>query len=60
MDSGIVQGGRDSFSWWGAYLNPSDDKLVIAPSVWFNNQNCRDIYTEKMIKISAKGELVEK
>lgn len=51
---------NSSFSWWGAYLNPADDKLVIAPSVWFNNQDCRDIYMEEMIKISPKGELMEK
>lgn len=50
---------NSSFSWWGAYLNPSHDKLVIVPSVWFNNQDCRDIYTEEMIKISPKGELIE-
>ncbi len=24
-----------SYSWWGAWLNPSDEKIVLAPSVWF-------------------------
>lgn len=51
---------NSSFSWWGAYLNPSKEKLVIVPSIWFNNQDCRDIYMEEMIRISPKGELIEK
>lgn len=50
---------NSSFSWWGAWLNPSPDKKIIAPSKWFNNQDCRDIYTEDMIKISPEGGLVK-
>lgn len=49
---------NSSFSWWGAYLNPSGDKTVIAPAGWFNNQACRDIYTPEMIRISSEGEVV--
>jgi hypothetical protein len=40
---------NSSFSWWGAWLNTSEDKKVIAPSKWFGpaiNKDTSDIYCE--------------
>jgi Glycosyl transferase family 11 len=32
---------NSSFSWWGAWLNPSREKIVIAPDRWFS-ASCND------------------
>lgn len=40
---------NSSFSWWGAWLNDSPEKRVIAPKRWLNGRVCSDIYTEDMI-----------
>lgn len=44
---------NSSFSWWGAYLCPVNNK-VIAPSIWFGPQGPRDtwdVYLNDWIKI---------
>lgn len=43
---------NSSFSWWGAWLNPSTEKLVVAPKRWFlNGTNDRDLVPSSWIRI---------
>lgn len=46
---------NSSFSWWGAYLNENENKMVCYPNTWFDEKysflNTTDLIPEKWIKI---------
>ena len=44
---------NSSFSWWGAWLGPNPQKIVIAPEKWFNTKpgTYQDIVPNSWIKI---------
>lgn len=46
---------NSTFSWWGAWLNPNNDKIVIAPNAWFADKDLhkqsKDIVPKDWIKI---------
>jgi len=46
---------NSSFSWWGAWLNKNNDKIVVAPQNWFGPSNAhndtKDLTPEEWIKI---------
>ncbi len=50
---------NSSFSWWGAWLNPSMEKTVIAPSPWFGkkiNHDSSDLIPETWTQLKWSGE----
>jgi len=47
---------NSSFSWWAAYFNSHDDKIVCYPSVWFGEKainDTKDLCPDKWIKIQV-------
>jgi hypothetical protein len=44
---------NSSFSWWGAWLNPSPEKIVVAPSRWFTDPSIdtSDLIPETWVRI---------
>ena len=46
---------NSSLSWWGAWLNESENKVVVAPKIWFAdlelNKATSDLCPEEWIRI---------
>jgi hypothetical protein len=45
--------GNSTFAWWGAYLNENEEKTVMFPDKWFNNNWTCDIYPKNSIIVST-------
>ena len=44
---------NSTFSWWGAWLNPRKDKIVIAPSQWTQNADSQSIFPCEWVRIAV-------
>ncbi len=44
---------NSSFSWWGGWLNPSQEKIVVAPKNWFKEKSMNSVrlFPEEWVKL---------
>ena len=42
---------NSSFSWWGAWLNQNEQKIVVAPAKWLGYSDTPDIWCDGWIKL---------
>jgi len=50
---------NSTFSWWGTFLNPNENKKIVAPSMWFGPRgprNYEDIYESNWTVLEVKYE----
>ena len=44
---------NSTFSWWGAWLNRNENKIVVMPEKWLNTKDCNQIFPDKWIKLKV-------
>jgi hypothetical protein len=44
---------NSTFSWWGAWLNANEDKMVLCPDTWLPTGTYTDVVPDRWIKISG-------
>lgn len=42
---------NSTFSWWGAWLNQNENKIVVAPRRWHKNNTTPDIWCEEWVRL---------
>ena len=51
---------NSTYSWWGAWLNKSKDKIVIHPDLWDRKHPEMGIHVSEWVRIRENGEVVRK
>ena len=49
---------NSSFSWWAQYLGNDDEKIVIAPNLWYSDKRKVDIWQSQWILVDVNYEVV--
>lgn len=42
---------NSSFSWWGAWLNSHEDKIVVCPKMWFTDKSSEEMVPAEWVRI---------